>query len=75
MKKDRADNKKRVPSGISLRGLLVFMTVIAILIALLITFSIFHLSSTFNNLKNAAEEYISLEKAANELMDASDYLT
>ena len=75
MKKDRADNKKRVPSGISLRGLLVFMTVIAILIAILITFSIFHLSSTFKNLKNAAEEYISLEKAANELMDASDYLT
>lgn len=75
MKKDRADNKKRVPSGISLRGLLVFMTVIAILIAVLITFSIFHLSSTFKNLKNAAEEYITLEKAANELMDASDYLT
>ena len=75
MKQDRADNKKRVFSGISLRGLLVFMTVIAILIAVLITFSIFHLSSTFKNLKNAAEEYISLEKAANELMDASDYLT
>lgn len=75
MSNDQTNNKKRVSSGISLRGLLVFMTVIALLMAILIAFSIFHLTSTFRHLENATDEYISLEKAANELMDASDYLT
>lgn len=70
-----AKKNGQIKSGISLRGLLIFMIAIAVLISSLIIFSVFHLSSTFQHLEDATNEYISLEKAATELMDASDYLT
>lgn len=73
--KKSVNKDERVKSGISLRGLLIFMIAIAVLITVLIVFSVFHLSSTFRHLEDATNEYISLEKSATELMDASDYLT
>lgn len=73
--KTTSKEKSRAKFGLSLRGLLIFMIITAIVITGLIVFSIFHLSSAFRNLENATNEYISLEKSAGELMDASDYLT
>lgn len=73
--KKSAKKKERFKTGISLRGLLIFTIAVAVLISSLIIFSIFHLSATFQHLEDATNEYISLEKAATELMDASDYLT
>lgn len=74
MKRSAKKNDKS-KSRISLRSLLFFNIAIAVVISALIIFSVFHLSSTFRHLEDATNEYISLEKAATELMDASDYLT
>lgn len=74
MKRSAKKNEKS-KSRISLRSLLFFNIAIAVVISALIIFSVFHLSSTFRHMEDATNEYISLEKAATELMDASDYLT
>ncbi len=61
--------------GVSLRILYRWLVVIAIVISALIVYSTFHLSASFRRLTVATDEYIDLQKAAAELMDASDYLT
>lgn len=61
--------------GISLRTLYLWLIVFAIFVSVLMIFLTFHLSTTFHELQDATDEHIKLEKAAHELMDASDYLT
>lgn len=70
---NETQNKNR--KGISLRTAYVWMIVGAVIISGLMIFSTFHLTKTFRQLLNATNEYIDLDKAAYELMDASDYLT
>ncbi len=41
----------------------------------IVVFSTYRLMSTFQHLTSATEQHMELEKAAHELMDASDYLT
>lgn len=61
--------------GISLRMLYFWLILIAVIISILMIFSTYHLSSFFLRLSKATDEHLELEKAAYELMDASDYLT
>lgn len=62
-------------NGISLRMIHSCLIVITLLLSGTLIFSTFRLSEAFMLLAGATEEHIELEKAAHELMDASDYLT
>ena len=69
----KAKNPEKV--GVSLRTLFICIIIFAVIISAVMVYFTFHLSRTFAGLSDATEEYIDLEKAAYELMDASDYLT
>ena len=66
---------KQKKDGISLRAIDLCLIIIAVIIAVLMVYSTFHLTSSFRHLTEKSEEQIELRKAARELMDASDYLT
>lgn len=68
-----SDSEKK--KGISLRKVYLWLMVIAFVIFGLTMFSVYLLTSTFFSLSDSAKEHSDLEKAAHELMDASDYLT
>ena len=61
--------------GLSLRAIYVWIIIAALIISGLMFYSTFSLTSAFRNLTDATENQIVLDKAAHELMDASDYLT
>ena len=61
--------------GISLRVLYIWIVIAAFIVSGLIFYSTYSLTSTFGQLTEATESQIALDKAAHELMDASDYLT
>ena len=61
--------------GISLRTLYAFIIIGTIVIAGLMFYTTFSLGASFQTLTEASENQIALDKAAHELMDASDYLT
>ncbi|MCR4960793.1 MAG: GGDEF domain-containing protein [Lachnospiraceae bacterium] len=67
--------KQLKEKGVSLRKLNIVLIIIAILLAVVVAYSTRRLSQTFRSITAASEEYMKLEKAAHELMDASDYLT
>ncbi len=67
--------KKIKDEGISLRVVYKLLLVIAIIASSLLLFATYHSSATFYRLSDATDEFIELQKAAYELMDASDYLT
>ena len=71
MKKDSPVSK----DGISLRMLHIAMIVCAVIISLLLIFSTYQSSSVFSTLSKATGNYIVRQKAAHDLMEASDYLT
>ena len=66
-------NKLR--AGVSLRVIHVWLIVITIVMSVVMVYSTIRLSSSFTRVTDATEEHLELEKAALELMDASDYLT
>ena len=61
--------------GISLRTIHLLLIIGAVLISVLMLFSTYQLTRSFESLTQASEQQIELRKAARELMDASDYLT
>ena len=61
--------------GISLRTAYLWMIVFAVVISLMMIYSTFTAFATFRHLTETTDEYIELEKAAHDLMEASDYLT
>ncbi|MCR5324146.1 MAG: diguanylate cyclase [Lachnospiraceae bacterium] len=67
--------KKKSENGISLRGIHLWMVAVMVIMSLIVGYVTFHQMSTFTKLTDATEEHMALEKAAHELMDASDYLT
>ena len=71
MKKDNPVGK----DGISLRVLHIAMIVCAVIISLLLIFSTYQSSSVFSTLSKATGNFIVRQKAAHDLMEASDYLT
>ena len=70
------DEKPKIKKqGISLRMVYAGIIIGAVIICGMMVFLTFRLSSAFSELAEATDEYIELDKAANELMEASDYLT
>ena len=61
--------------GIPLRMAHIVMTVITVLLTAVLLFETYQASVIFVQLSAATDEYITMQKSANELMDASDYLT
>lgn len=61
--------------GISLRTVYIWIVVMAVTVSALMIFSTYHLASTFLSLTGATDDFMTLERATYELMDASDYLT
>ena len=61
--------------GISLRAIHIAMIICAVVISLLLIFSTYQSASVFSSLSKAAGDYSVRQKAAHELMEASDYLT
>ena len=64
-----------VDKGLSLRTLHKVLVFITVVLSAMLVLSTFHLTSTFRKVTDASEEHMKLEKAALELMEASDYLT
>ena len=71
MSKNRNSNNE----GISLHVLHIAMIVCAVLISVLLIFSTYQSSNVFSALNKATGNYIVRQKAAHDLMEASDYLT
>ena len=67
--------KNKLGRGISLRGIHVWLIIVMVVMSGIVIYSTFRLTNTFLRLASASEESTELEKAAHELMDASDYLT
>ncbi|MCR4650307.1 MAG: GGDEF domain-containing protein [Lachnospiraceae bacterium] len=61
--------------GLSLRTIHIWLVVTLFLWSGTVLITTFRLTNSFTSLANAEEEHTELEKAAHELMDASDYLT
>ncbi len=61
--------------GISLKTIHIAMMVCAVIISLLLIFSTYQSASVFSKLSKETGNYIVRQKAAYELMEASDYLT
>lgn len=70
--KDQNGNRNE---GISLRVLHIAMVVCAVVVCVLLVYSTYQSSSVFTKLSNATGNYITRQKAAHDLMEASDYLT
>lgn len=68
-------NGKTVKEGISLRVLHVAMVICAVIISALLVFSTYQSAGVFSKLNKATGNYIVRQKAAHDLMEASDYLT
>ena len=69
------NNRKVGSEGISLRVLHIAMLVCAVAISAMLVFSTYQSSSVFSKLSKATGNYITRQKAAHDLMEASDYLT
>lgn len=61
--------------GISLRALHIAMVACAVIICVLLVYSTYQSGSVFTKLSKATGNYITRQKAAHDLMEASDYLT
>lgn len=61
--------------GISLRVLHIAMVICAVIVCVMLVYSTYQASSVFTKLSNATGNYITRQKAAHDLMEASDYLT
>ena len=66
---------KKQRNGVSLRNIQIFLVVGALLLSGLMLFSTHRLNRSFQQMTATSEQHIELRKAAQELMDASDYLT
>lgn len=61
--------------GISLKVIHILMIALAIIISLMLVFSTYQSSTVFSKLNQATGNYAVRQKAAHDLMEASDYLT
>ena len=71
MKNQNGSGKK----GVSLRVIHMAMVVCAVVVCLLLVYSTYQSGSVFTTLSTATGNYITRQKAAHDLMEASDYLT
>ncbi|MCR5487232.1 MAG: GGDEF domain-containing protein [Lachnospiraceae bacterium] len=66
---------KNLKNRLSLRAIHIWLIITMVVMSGTVVFDTFRMTNTFLRLAQAEEEYADLEKAAHELMDASDYLT
>ncbi len=69
------EEKTKTKHGISLRTMYLWLIIITVIVFILTMISVYLLTTTFFSLSDTTQEHINMEKAAHELMDASDYLT
>lgn len=62
-------------NGVSLRTVYKWLVIIAVTMSAFLIVSTFHTISRFKDMSGATDQYIELQQAADELMQASDYLT
>ncbi|MBR6380523.1 MAG: hypothetical protein IKS07_02445, partial [Lachnospiraceae bacterium] len=62
-------------NGLSLRTIHIWLITIMVILSATVLIATFRLTGTFQRLAEAGDTHAELEKAAHELMDASDYLT
>ena len=67
--------KKIKSEGISLRVVYTCLLILAISASALLLYATYYTSSSYDHLSDATDKYIEIQKAAYELMDASDLLT
>ena len=67
--------RRQKQDGISLRAVYMWVVIAALILSGLMFYATYRLTRTFGDLAEAAENQIAMQKAAHELMDASDYLT
>ncbi|MCR4640452.1 MAG: diguanylate cyclase [Lachnospiraceae bacterium] len=67
--------KKKDEKGISLRSINIGLIIVMLIMSCIVGFVTFRLTVTFSRLTGASEEHMELDRAARELMEASDYLT
>ena len=67
--------RKQKQDGISLRAVYAWVVIAALILSGLMFYATYRLTRTFGDLAETAENQIAMQKAAHELMDASDYLT
>jgi CHASE3 domain sensor protein len=75
MSSSEAVNETVKRDGVSLRTIHFWLIVGSVMLCGLMFYSTFHLSSSFKHLTETNEQQIELTNAAQELMDASDFLT
>lgn len=68
-------SKAKNKHGVSLRMVYLWLIVITVIVFIFSIISVCFLTTTFFSLSSAARERVTLDNAAHELMDASDYLT
>ena len=61
--------------GVSLRVLYLLLIVLTVLVATVLLVTTLFLARYYRDMEKVTNEYIEMEKAASDLMDASDYLT
>ncbi|MBQ9605725.1 MAG: hypothetical protein IJV16_00925 [Lachnospiraceae bacterium] len=61
--------------GIPLKTVRIWFLAVASAVSLLLLYATFHATLSLSGLTKATDDYIALQKAAYQLMDASDYLT
>ena len=66
---------KNLKNGLSLRTIHIWLIITMVIMSGTVVIATFRLTNTFMRLSDAEEVHTELEKAAHELMDASDYLT
>lgn len=72
---DDMKKNKNPEGGISLRIVYVCIIIAAVIMMAIMIYATIHLTSSFLQLSSATEEHIDLERAANSMLNASDYLT
>ena len=69
------DTEQRKNDGVSLRTIHISLIIGAVIMAALMIYATYHMSTGFSRVTDTSEQQIELSKAARDLMDASDYLT
>lgn len=67
--------QKSFKKGISLRKIHIWLLIILVLVTLTVVFTTYQLKQTFFRVEASDKAHAELQKAARELMEASDYLT
>ena len=75
MRSEEQKDSINTVSGVRIRVVYIVLVIIAIAVAVWLIISNYQSSDSYNTLSVAVDEYVACQKEADDLMDASDYLT